>query len=157
MKCASSSLLVPSLNRTLLNFLIIFLVILYKHITHSLAITKCAAISTSLRYHSLSRAPQTRVLHSTSTSSISDKSSSSTKTSSLLVSSTNLLKNCVGAGVFSLNSRVLSLGVTEASASLSSGFPTVIALIYLMAAWATYNFYILGISILTFNFLLKTL
>jgi hypothetical protein len=49
----------------------------------------------------------------------------------------NLAKNCIGAGVFSIHSRI----------STKTGplpFPVVIGLAYLMAAWATYNFYIVG-------------
>lgn len=49
----------------------------------------------------------------------------------------NLMKNCVGAGVFSIHSRV-------ATATGTLPLPYVGALVYLMASWATYNFYIIG-------------
>lgn len=49
----------------------------------------------------------------------------------------NLMKNCVGAGVFSIHSRV-------ATATGNLPLPYVGALVYLMASWATYNFYIIG-------------
>lgn len=53
--------------------------------------------------------------------------------SGFFVSSICLLKNCVGAGVFSIHSRVGNLPM-----------PAVSALIYFMASWATYNFYLIG-------------
>lgn len=58
--------------------------------------------------------------------------------SSSRVSSINLLKNCLGAGVFSLNARVSAI----------SGNPATIipaaALVLTMAMWATYNFYMVS-------------
>ena len=58
--------------------------------------------------------------------------------SSSRVSSINLLKNCLGAGVFSLNARVSAI----------SGSPMTIipaaALVITMAMWATYNFYMVS-------------
>ena len=62
----------------------------------------------------------------------------SDKGSSPRTSSVNLLKNMVGAGVFSLNSRVMSI-----SASPTAILPAA-ALIMTMATWATYNFYMVG-------------
>lgn len=56
----------------------------------------------------------------------------------LFTSSINLLKNCVGAGVFSLNSRVSAITVDP------SHFKFVVMLIFGMALWAVYNFYIVG-------------
>lgn len=53
-------------------------------------------------------------------------------------SSTNLMKNCVGAGVFSLSSRVIAISTQYNTLPLAS------LLIVLMGMWATYNFYILG-------------
>lgn len=58
---------------------------------------------------------------------------SSTGKSSLPISSTNLLKNMVGAGVFSLNAKC--------SAISPSAFVPASGVIIMMAAWATYNFY----------------
>ncbi len=58
--------------------------------------------------------------------------------STLLTSSINLLKNCVGAGVFSLNSRVSAITMDP------SHFKFVVMLIFGMASWAIYNFYIVG-------------
>ena len=60
------------------------------------------------------------------------------KGSSPRTSSVNLLKNMVGAGVFSLNSRVMAI-----SPSPMSILPAA-ALIITMATWATYNFYMVG-------------
>ena len=59
-------------------------------------------------------------------------------TSSMTISSLNLMKNCVGAGVFSLNSRVTSISPNPSILLPASG------LILLMATWATYNFYMIG-------------
>jgi len=59
-------------------------------------------------------------------------------TSSITISSLNLMKNCVGAGVFSLNSRVTSISHRPDILIPASG------LILLMAMWATYNFYMIG-------------
>jgi hypothetical protein len=52
-------------------------------------------------------------------------------------SAVNLLKNCVGAGVFSLNSKVYS-------PVNNLPIPAATALIATMASWATYNFHIIG-------------
>ena len=62
----------------------------------------------------------------------------SDKGSSPRTSSVNLLKNMVGAGVFSLNSRVMAI-----SSNPMAILPAA-ALITTMAAWATYNFYMVG-------------
>ena len=59
-------------------------------------------------------------------------------TSSMAISSLNLMKNCVGAGVFSLHSRVTSISPNPGILLPASG------LILLMAMWATYNFYMIG-------------
>jgi hypothetical protein len=59
-------------------------------------------------------------------------------TSSMTISSLNLMKNCVGAGVFSLNSRVTSISPKPEILLPAAG------LILLMAMWATYNFYMIG-------------
>jgi hypothetical protein len=58
-------------------------------------------------------------------------------TSSMTISSLNLMKNCVGAGVFSLNSRVTSISPKPEILLPAAG------LILLMAMWATYNFYMI--------------
>jgi hypothetical protein len=58
--------------------------------------------------------------------------------SNFLPSSINLLKNCVGSGVFSLNARV------NAITSDPSQYPAVYSLIFLMAVWGIHNFYIIG-------------
>jgi hypothetical protein len=58
--------------------------------------------------------------------------------SSIKDSSVNLLKNCVGAGVFSLSSRVNSVSIHPSTMIPAS------CLILLMAVWATYNFYTIG-------------
>ena len=58
--------------------------------------------------------------------------------STLQDSSTNLMKNCVGAGVFSLSSRVNAIS-TQYNTLLPASL-----LVLLMGMWATYNFYILG-------------
>lgn len=58
--------------------------------------------------------------------------------SSMITSSANLLKNCLGAGVFSITSRLINI---------SSDRVTIIkavVIIFLMAIWATYNFWIVG-------------
>jgi hypothetical protein len=63
---------------------------------------------------------------------------------SSIASSTNLVKNCVGAGVFSLSSRLAAISIdpkTQAMASL---------LIFAMAGWATYNFFTIGTVIISF-------
>lgn len=56
----------------------------------------------------------------------------------ILGSSTNLLKNCVGAGVFSLCSRVNAITTDPRE------FPKIIMMIIIMATWGIHNFYILG-------------
>ena len=61
------------------------------------------------------------------------------KKTSLLSSVINLTKNCVGAGVFSIHSRV-------ATSTGMLPLPALGALIAIMGAWATYNFYIIGES-----------
>jgi hypothetical protein len=58
--------------------------------------------------------------------------------SSSRVSSINLLKNCLGAGVFSLNARVSAI-----SANPVTIIPAA-ALVLTMAMWATYNFYMVS-------------
>lgn len=57
---------------------------------------------------------------------------------SLITSSINLLKNCVGAGVFSLNSKVNAITTNPQQ------YPSIVAMVLFMAAWAIHNFYILG-------------
>jgi len=59
-------------------------------------------------------------------------------TASLKSSAINLIKNCVGAGVFSLNSRVSSITANPADLVYVGG------LVGFMALWAAYNFYIVG-------------
>lgn len=66
---------------------------------------------------------------------------SSVAKASLLISSINLLKNCVGAGVFSLSSRVTAI---TSSTVPPIPFKYVVTLIFGMAVWAVYNFFILG-------------
>lgn len=56
----------------------------------------------------------------------------------IAISSANLIKNCVGAGVFSLNSRVSSISADLRTVIPASG------LIMTMAAWAAYNFFMVG-------------
>jgi len=73
---------------------------------------------------------------SSSSSSLTLKKASRTPTS-LVPLVVNLMKNCVGAGVFSIHSRI-------ATATGTLPLPYVGALVYLMASWATYNFYIIG-------------
>lgn len=58
--------------------------------------------------------------------------------SSRTVSSVNLLKNMLGAGVFSLNSKVSSISTNPLTA-----LPAAL-LVFAMATWATYNFYSIG-------------
>ena len=58
--------------------------------------------------------------------------------SSSQVSSINLLKNCLGAGVFSLNARVSAISINPATIAPAA------ALIFIMAMWATYNFYMVS-------------
>lgn len=62
--------------------------------------------------------------------------SSGSGTASMRVSSVNLLKNMVGAGVFSLNAKC--------SAISPAAFLPSSALVVTMAAWATYNFYMIA-------------
>ena len=57
-----------------------------------------------------------------------------------IASSVNLVKNTVGAGVFSLSSRVTAISPEPATQGLA------VALIIVMASWATYNFWALGKS-----------
>ena len=83
-------------------------------------------------------APRNVALRIPSMSTISaDKTTNSAK-SSMTVSSTNLVKNCVGAGVFSLSSRVAAISPNPKVQLPAS------VLIVVMALWATYNFYIVG-------------
>eukprot|EP01041_Mallomonas_annulata_P004741 gene4741-9415_t len=58
--------------------------------------------------------------------------------SSLASSSTNLVKNCVGAGVFSITSKLIA--ISSDPGTVTNG----IAIIALMSMWATYNFWIIG-------------
>lgn len=58
--------------------------------------------------------------------------------SSSRVSSVNLLKNMLGAGVFSLNSRVAGISMNPITMLYVS------MLVFTMASWATYNFYMVG-------------
>jgi hypothetical protein len=58
----------------------------------------------------------------------------------IAISTANLVKNCVGSGVFSLNSRVSAIStdpITLVPASIVTAS---------MAAWAAYNFYMVGES-----------
>lgn len=57
---------------------------------------------------------------------------------SLRDSSISLIKNCVGAGVFSINSKVLDISMNPRTYAIAA------AIVVTMAAWSTYNFYILG-------------
>ena len=61
-----------------------------------------------------------------------------TGNASLTTSFTNLLKNCVGAGVFSLNYRVSAISSTPRDLVYVAG------LVFIMAMWAAYNFFIIG-------------
>ena len=61
-----------------------------------------------------------------------------TKYSSIQQSSLNLLKNCVGAGAFSVSARVASISTDPSTVLMASG------LIIFMALWASYNFYMVG-------------
>jgi hypothetical protein len=56
----------------------------------------------------------------------------------LMSSSINLLKNCVGSAVFSVPFRVHSV-IKDLRQ-----FPFIVLLISLIASWATYNFYLIG-------------
>lgn len=58
--------------------------------------------------------------------------------SSSRVSSINLLKNCLGAGVFSLNARVSAISTNPVTIIPAA------ALVLTMAMWATYNFYMVS-------------
>lgn len=58
--------------------------------------------------------------------------------STLTVSTTNLVKNCVGAGVFSLTNKVSSISLNP-QIIYQAGL-----LIFAMASWAAYNFYMVG-------------
>lgn len=60
--------------------------------------------------------------------------------SSFTVSTINLLKNCVGAGVFSLSAKLLSVS-NIANRGL---IPQASGLIFVLALWASYNFYIVS-------------
>lgn len=81
-------------------------------------------------------------LHSTATAdSTSEKENKSlipVARATFLISSINLIKNCVGAGVFSLNSRVSKVAQTPAQLA------AVFGLIISMALWGIYNFFIIG-------------
>lgn len=103
------------------------------------------------RVTKLSPLPQVRVVNPTrvnhsmrmstseafpSTAPVSSEKKLATK-STLRPSVINLAKNCIGAGVFSIHSRVAT-----SSGTLPLG--NVGILIYVMASWATYNFYIIG-------------
>ena len=64
---------------------------------------------------------------------------STTKTyASMSSSSVNLLKNCLGAGVFSLNSRITSISPNPMTIIPAS------FLVLTMALWASYNFFMVG-------------
>jgi len=94
--------------------------------------------SSSLSIRKLSKSSSSSLYMS---SVIVDKKSqplSNEGTSSMTISSLNLMKNCVGAGVFSLNSRVTSISPKPEILLPAAG------LILLMAMWATYNFYMIG-------------
>ena len=56
---------------------------------------------------------------------------------------TNLLKNCVGAGVFSVSGRVAQI-IRQPGTSLGMTYIQATVLILLMSIWASYNFYIVG-------------
>lgn len=56
------------------------------------------------------------------------------------INSANLVKNCVGAGVFSLNYRI-----TEISRDIKTLIPASV-LVLTMASWASYNFFMVGES-----------
>lgn len=58
--------------------------------------------------------------------------------SSSRVSSINLLKNCLGAGVFSLNARVSAISANPVTIVPAA------AVVFTMAMWATYNFYMVS-------------
>ena len=58
--------------------------------------------------------------------------------SSSRVSSINLLKNCLGAGVFSLNAKVSAIS-TNSMTIIPAGL-----VVLTMAMWATYNFYMVS-------------
>ena len=60
--------------------------------------------------------------------------------SSFAVSTINLMKNCVGAGVFSLSAKLLSVS----SISNEGLIPQASGLILVLALWASYNFYIVS-------------
>ena len=56
---------------------------------------------------------------------------------------TNLVKNCVGAGVFSVSGRVAQI-IAQPGTSLGITYLQATTLIILMSIWASYNFYIVG-------------
>ena len=58
--------------------------------------------------------------------------------SSSRVSSINLLKNCLGAGVFSLNAKVSAISTSSMTILPAS------IVVLTMALWATYNFYMVS-------------
>ena len=77
-----------------------------------------------------------RTAVSASASALATPASTKKPSASLRVSSVNLLKNMVGAGVFSLNAKCTAIG--------PAAFGPASALVLTMAAWATYNFYMIA-------------
>lgn len=63
--------------------------------------------------------------------------------SSMINSGTNLVKNCVGAGVFSVSGRVAQI-ISQPGTRLGLTYVQAAVLIILMSIWASYNFYIVG-------------
>lgn len=69
----------------------------------------------------------------------------STPSSSLFGSVVNLLKNCVGASVFSLSAKVVTVKQMAANATTNSiPITEAVLLIFSLALWAVYNFVLLG-------------
>lgn len=100
----------------------------------SVGLKKHEAINSKRLYQTIGNVQLEKQIPSTSPST----PSTTTKKSSLAASSTNLLKNCIGAGVFSLSAKVNAISTDPKQ------FKYIVLLIFTMAIWGTYNFYLIG-------------
>lgn len=96
------------------------------------------AFSPRLNSRTASVLKKQSVLRSSSVAVESEKKANPVATATLGISTVNLVKNCVGSGIFSLNSRVAAISTAPAVL-----LPTT-ALVVGMAIWATYNFVMIG-------------
>lgn len=95
------------------------------------ALAQPEGLSAGAQHHQPTETPHNVVKAAATAASLPSKASS-------WASSINLMKNCVGAGVLSLNGRVNTIAPTLAK------YPQVVALILVITLWAIHNFYIVG-------------